>query len=159
MGELDRRFRARPGVLETYTVIGETSGRVAKGQGDVTKGSIYVRLTDLPERPFTPFVYLGDPESGIGKILNNAARAIGFGRLAYSQFDVMSLAREVLEDYPDLRAAVQDVSAFQGSGFRQVEIDFNLSGPDMDKLKEYSDQIAAWMKEQGYFVDVDTSLS
>jgi HAE1 family hydrophobic/amphiphilic exporter-1 len=82
MGELDRRFRALPGVLETYTVIGETSGRVAKGQGDVTKGSIYVRLTDLPDRPFTPFVYLGDPEYGIGRILNNAARAIGFGRMA-----------------------------------------------------------------------------
>lgn len=159
MGELDRRFRALPGVLETYTVIGETSGRVAKGQGDVTKGSIYVRLTDLPDRPFAPFIYFGDPEHGIGKILTKIARAVGFGRLAYSQFDVMIQAREVLEDYPDLRAAVQDVSAFQGSGFRQVEIDFNLSGPDMDKLKEYSDQIAAWMKEQGYFVDVDTSLS
>lgn len=159
MGEIERRFRRLPGVLETYTVIGETSARITKGQGDVTKGSVYVRLTDLADRPFIPFVYLGNPETGIGKILNQAARSVGFGRLSYSQFDIMAKAREVLEDYPDLRAAVQDVSAFQGSGFRQVEIDFNLRGPDMAKLGEYSAQIAGWMKEQGYFVDVDTSLS
>jgi len=159
MGEVERRFRRLPGVLETYTVIGETSARISKGQGDVTKGSVYVRLADLADRPFIPFVYLGNPEMGIGKILNQAARSVGFGRLSYSQFDVMAKAREVLEDYPDLRAAVQDVSAFQGSGFRQVEIDFNLRGPDMAKLGEYSAQIASWMKEQGYFVDVDTSLS
>lgn len=159
MGEVERRFRRLPGVLETYTVIGETSARISKGQGDVTKGSVYVRLADLADRPFIPFVYLGNPETGIGKILNQAARSVGFGRLSYSQFDVMAKAREVLEDYPDLRAAVQDVSAFQGSGFRQVEIDFNLRGPDMAKLGEYSAQIASWMKEQGYFVDVDTSLS
>lgn len=159
MGEVEGRFRRLPGVLETYTVIGETSARITKGQGDVTKGSVYVRLADLADRPFKPFVYLGNPEMGIGKILNQAARSVGFGRLSYSQFDVMAKAREVLEDYPDLRAAVQDVSAFQGSGFRQVEIDFNLRGPDMAKLGEYSAQIASWMKEQGYFVDVDTSLS
>ena len=159
MGEVERRFRRLPGVLETYTVIGETSARISKGQGDVTKGSVYVRLADLADRPFIPFVYLGNPETGIGKILNQAARSVGFGRLSYSQFDVMAKAREVLEDYPDLRAAVQDVSAFQGSGFRQVEIDFNLRGPDMAKLGDYSAQIASWMKEQGYFVDVDTSLS
>ena len=159
MGEVERRFRRLPGVLETYTVIGETSARISKGQGDVTKGSVYVRLADLADRPFIPFVYLGNPETGIGKIFNQAARSVGFGRLSYSQFDVMAKAREVLEDYPDLRAAVQDVSAFQGSGFRQVEIDFNLRGPDMAKLGDYSAQIASWMKEQGYFVDVDTSLS
>ncbi len=159
MGEIERRFRRLPGVLETYTVIGETSARITKGQGDVTKGSVYVRLVDLADRPFLPFVYLGNPESGIGKILNQAARSVGFGHLLYSQFDVMAKAREVLNDFPDLRTAVQDVSAFQGSGFRQVEIDFNLRGPDMAKLGEYSSQITSWMKEQGYFVDVDTSLS
>lgn len=33
MGEVERRFRRLPGVLETYTVIGETSARISKGQG------------------------------------------------------------------------------------------------------------------------------
>jgi HAE1 family hydrophobic/amphiphilic exporter-1 len=126
--ELEGRLQKLRGVTHTFTVIGDTSGRITRGQGDVTRGSIYVRLLDISQRDYT-------------------------------QFEVMADARQILTDYPDLRAAVQDVSAFQASGFRQVEIDFNLCGPDMAKLQEYSEEIMAWMKEQGFYVDVDTSLS
>src|SRR5262249_44136378 len=87
------------------------------------------------------------------------ARMIDLRQRSYTQFEVMNDARAIMRDYPDLRVAVQDVSAFQGTGFRQVMVDLNLRGPDMDKLQEYSRQITGWMKEQGYFVDVDTSLS
>ncbi len=126
--EIEGRLQRLRGVTHTFSIIGDTTGRVAKGQGDVTEGSIYVRLLALGQRDYT-------------------------------QFDVMNDARALLKDYPDLRAAVQDVSAFQGTGFRQVMIDLNLRGPDMEKLEKYSGQITAWMKQQGYFVDVDTSLS
>ncbi|MBX7104000.1 MAG: efflux RND transporter permease subunit [Gemmataceae bacterium] len=126
--EIDRRLRSLRGVTHTFIVIGDTTGRIAKGQGDVTAANIYVRLVDLSERDYT-------------------------------QFQVMAEARTLLADYPDLRAAVQDVSAFQSTGFRQVDIDLNVSGPDMDRLQVYSDRIARWMRQQGYFVDVDTSLS
>ncbi|MCE9528400.1 MAG: efflux RND transporter permease subunit [Planctomycetales bacterium] len=128
LGEIDSRLRTLRGVTHTFTIIGDTTGRVTKGQGDVTAASIYVRLVDLGERK-------------------------------YSQFDVMNDARAILVDYPDLRAAVQDVSAIQGGGFRQVMIDLNLRGPDMKKLQEYSEQIATWMRSDAVFVDVDTSLS
>jgi len=126
--EIDRRLRKLRGVTNTFVTIGDTTGRVTRGQGEVTKASIYCRLTDLGEREFT-------------------------------QFQVMTDARGILTDYPDLRAAVQDVAAISGSGFRQVMIDLNLRGPDMEKLKEYSDKIAGWMKERKFYVDVDTSLS
>jgi HAE1 family hydrophobic/amphiphilic exporter-1 len=126
--EIEGRLRQLRGVTHTFAIVGDTTGRVTKGQGDVTQGSIYVRLLDLGERD-------------------------------YSQFEVMNDARVLMKDYPDLRVAVQDVSAFQGTGFRQVMIDLNLRGPDMDRLQKYSEQITGWMKQQGYFVDVDTSLS
>lgn len=126
--EIEARVRKLRGVTQTFATIGDTSGRVTKGQGDVTKATIYVGLIDLTKRDF-------------------------------SQFNVMDDARKILEDYPDLRAAVQEVSAFQGTGVRQVEIDLNLRGPDMVKLQEYSDAIANWMRQQGHYVDVDTSLS
>jgi HAE1 family hydrophobic/amphiphilic exporter-1 len=128
LSEIDKRLRALKGVTHTFIVIGDTTGRVTKGQGDVTTASIYVRLVDLREREYT-------------------------------QFAVMDEARDIMADYPDLRSAVQDVSAISGGGFRQVEIDLNLRGPDMEKLQEYSGQIARWMRDQGYYVDVDTSLS
>lgn len=53
--EIERRLHALRGVTHSYSVIGDTSGRIAKGQGDVTKGTIYVRLIDLKERPYTQF--------------------------------------------------------------------------------------------------------
>ncbi|HUY89371.1 MAG TPA: efflux RND transporter permease subunit [Pirellulales bacterium] len=126
--EIERRLEKLRGVTHAFTIIGDTTGRITKGQGDVTTGTIYCRLVDLGQRDYT-------------------------------QFDVMNEARKILADYPDLRVAVQDVSAFQGTGFRQVMIDLNLRGPDMDKLQEYSAEIASWMKAEGHFVDVDTSLS
>jgi HAE1 family hydrophobic/amphiphilic exporter-1 len=126
--EIEGRLRHLRGVTHTFVTIGDTTGRIAKGQGDVTRGTIYARLVDLRERQYT-------------------------------QFDVMKDARAILEDYPDLRVAVQDVAAITAEGFRQVEVDLNLSGPDMDKLQEYSSAIAKWMRERGGYVDVDTSLS
>ncbi|MGQ0636148.1 MAG: efflux RND transporter permease subunit [Planctomycetaceae bacterium] len=126
--EIEHRLRGLRGVTHTFTTIGDTTGRVAKGQGEVTTAKIYARLVDLRERD-------------------------------YSQFDVMAAARDIMLDYPDLRAAVQDVQAFQGTGFRQVMVDLNLRGPDMERLQLYSDQIVGWMRERSHYVDVDTSLS
>lgn len=126
--EIEGRLKELRGVRHVFTIIGDTTGRVAKGQGDVTEAQIYCRLPDLDERD-------------------------------YSQFDVMQDARRLLRDYPDLRVAVQEVQAFQTTGFRQVDIDLNLVGPDLVTLKELSDRITAWMESTGRFVDVDTSLS
>jgi HAE1 family hydrophobic/amphiphilic exporter-1 len=126
--EIEQRVRQLRGVTHTFTVIGDTTGRVTRGQGDVTQAVIYARLKPLGTRDFT-------------------------------QFQIQDDARRFMADYPDIRSSVQDVAAFQATGFRQVLVDLNLRGPDMDKLQTYSEQIAAWMKEQGYFVDVDTSLS
>jgi HAE1 family hydrophobic/amphiphilic exporter-1 len=126
--EIEARLQQLRGVTHTFTVIGDTSGRVARGQGDVTQATIYARLVDLGDRK-------------------------------YSQFDVQNEARQIMADYPDIRAAVQDVAVITASGFRQVMVDLNLRGPDMEKLQEYSDRIAGWMRQQGHYVDVDTSLS
>ena len=128
LGDVERRLRGVRGVEKTFTIIGDTSGRTARGQGEVTRASIYCRLVDLDRRD-------------------------------YSQFDSMQEARAILVDYPDLRAAVQDVAAISASGFRQVMIDLNLRGPDMDRLQEYSRRITDWMRAHGSYVDVDTSLS
>jgi HAE1 family hydrophobic/amphiphilic exporter-1 len=126
--ELEGRLAKLRGVTHVFTVIGDTTGRIAKGQGDVTEANIYCRLVDLRERDYT-------------------------------QFEVMDDARKLMADYPELRNAVQDVQAFQSTGFRQVDIDLNLVGPDLEVLQKYANQVADWMRRSGDFVDVDTSLS
>lgn len=64
-----------------------------------------------------------------------------------------------MEDYPDLRVAVQEAAVITAEGFRQVDVDLNLCGPDIEKLQIYSAEITQWMRGQGGFVDIDTSLS
>ncbi len=126
--QIEQRLGQLRGVTHVFTIIGDTTGRVAKGQGDVTEARVYCRLVDLAQRD-------------------------------YSQFDIMADARALMADYPDLRVAVQEVQAFQSTGFRQVDIDLNLVGPDLNRLQAYADQIAGWMRQQGTYVDVDTSSS
>lgn len=126
--EIEGRLKQLRGVTHIFTIIGDTTGRVAKGQGDVTEARVYCRLVDLAERE-------------------------------YSQFDVMVDARDLMSEYVDLRVAVQEVAAFQATGFRQVDVDLNLVGPDLVELQKYADKIIAWMATRGHYVDVDTSLS
>jgi HAE1 family hydrophobic/amphiphilic exporter-1 len=126
--EIEQRLSQLPGIQAMYSVVGDTSGRIGKGEGDVTRATVYCRMLDLEERD-------------------------------YSQFVTMNQAREMLTEFPDIVAAVQDVSPFQTTGFRQVLIDLSLSGPDINELGRISESITGWMKEQGYYVDIDTSLS
>jgi HAE1 family hydrophobic/amphiphilic exporter-1 len=127
-GELEERLRRLPGTAHIFTTIGEvSSGRVVKGQGDVTRGTIYVRMKELGDRDYT-------------------------------QFAIQQQARDMLNDYPDLRASVNDVSPFQG-GRRPQQFQVNLAGPDLKRLAVYADELIARLKERPGLVDLDTTLS
>jgi len=53
--EIEARLRTLPGVQRIFTTVGDTDGRSAKGQGDVTRGSFYVRMQEIEDRDFTQF--------------------------------------------------------------------------------------------------------
>ncbi len=123
-------------VLDSLVTIGETSGRVGKGEGNVTAAVIYCRLPEL---------------GGFWSTLLGTSRQ-------WSQFQAMASARKILADYPDLRGGVQTLSGI-GSGGRRSELSFNLLGPDLAKLTDYAGKIVARMNETPGLVDVDTTLS
>ena len=126
--ELEGRLKTLPGTAHLFTTIGENAGgRSIKGQGDVTRATIYVRMTDLEAREET-------------------------------QFAVQQRAREVLTDYPDLRASVNDVSQFQG-GRRPQIFQVNMAGPSLDKLAEYSARLVDRLRAGGGLADLDTTLA
>jgi HAE1 family hydrophobic/amphiphilic exporter-1 len=128
IGELERRLSKLPSVQHYFTTIGENNGNAGKGQGDVTRGSIYLRMKEIDERIF-------------------------------SQFDLMRHAREILQDYPDLRCAVSDVQAIQASGQDSRIFQVSLLGPDLQKLEEYSNAIKTSLRKVPGLVDVDSTLS
>jgi hydrophobic/amphiphilic exporter-1 (mainly G- bacteria), HAE1 family len=98
------------------------------GQAQVNSGYIYVKLKSIEERD-------------------------------ESQDDLMVKARAILKKYPpELRPSVQQVAAFSGGGFRNADVQYIISGPDLKKLTEYSDALLEKMKTIPDAVDPDTTL-
>ncbi len=126
--EIENRVARLPGILHRFTVIGENNNSAGKGQGDVTRGSIYFRMKELEDREYT-------------------------------QSDIMERARAILKEYPDLRAAVNDVSAIQAVGQDSRIFQLLLSGPELEKLASYSDSVLKELRHIPGLSDVDTTLS
>jgi HAE1 family hydrophobic/amphiphilic exporter-1 len=55
IAEIEERLTRLPGVVHCFSAIGENNGTAGKGQGDVTRGSIYLRLKELEQRGYTQF--------------------------------------------------------------------------------------------------------
>ena len=51
--ELEAKLAKVRGVTGVFTTVGETSGRISKGQGDVTRVTIYCRMVDLRDRNYS----------------------------------------------------------------------------------------------------------
>jgi len=63
-----------------------------------------------------------------------------------------------LKEMPQLRTSVNPVAAISGGGQRNSDISFVVSGPDLDKLTKYSDNLLAKLKTLPDVVDVDSTL-
>ncbi|MBK6722594.1 MAG: efflux RND transporter permease subunit [Acidobacteria bacterium] len=110
--------------------VTDTLATVGGGQQQVVNaGTIYVKLSDIKDR-------------------------------AKSQEILMADARDMIAAKfpPELRTGVQQVQAFSGGGFRNANVQFMISGPDLKKLEEYSAKIIAKMKTIPDAVDVDSTL-
>ncbi len=77
----------------------------------------------------------------------------------FSQFDVMSDARKMLLRFAGVRGAVTFLSPFGSGGRGQSQLEFNIRGPDMNRLGEYAQQIMDKMRRVPGLTDIDTSLS
>jgi hydrophobic/amphiphilic exporter-1 (mainly G- bacteria), HAE1 family len=74
-----------------------------------------------------------------------------------SQDELIAKAREILTHYPkDLRTSVGQ--AADGPGGGQADVQFTLTGPDLDKLNVYSQALLTKLKQIPNVADADTSL-
>lgn len=139
--QIEQRLRAlrigkEVAVVDSLITIGNTSGRLGKGEGDVTVATIYCRLPELG--------------GWWDKITGKTRR--------WPQFQVMGMARKILAQFPDVRSSVQLISNI-GSGGRNSDLQFNLVGPDLQKLTGYAEQIIASLRTTSGLVDVDMTLA
>ena len=78
------------------------------------------------------------------------------------QFTVMNQVRDtVLPTFAaaQLRTGVRPVATIGGGGNQNADIQFTISGPDLNKLQQYADSVAAAARKMPGVVDVDTSLN
>jgi HAE1 family hydrophobic/amphiphilic exporter-1 len=112
-----------------YQGIARMLATIGEAAGSASsEGQIYVAMTDLKER-------------------------------MVSQFAVMSQVREMLRKrFPELITSVSVVPLLSGGGFKQVDLNLSLQGPDLDKLRAYSDEILKEIRSIPGVVDLDSSL-
>jgi HAE1 family hydrophobic/amphiphilic exporter-1 len=74
-----------------------------------------------------------------------------------TQDQLIAKAREILTRYPkDLRSSVGQ--AANGPGGGQADVQFTLTGPDLDKLNAYSQALLVKLKQIPKVADADSSL-
>jgi HAE1 family hydrophobic/amphiphilic exporter-1 len=118
-------IRKMPGVTDTLVTIGGGQQQV------VNSGAIYVKLSDIHDRPKSQEMMMADAREVLKKPEFNPEQ---------------------------LRTAVQAVAAFTGGGFRNANVQYLIGGPDLKKLEEYSAKLLEKMKTIPDAVDVDSTL-
>lgn len=125
--EIESRLTQLPGVVHRFTSIGQSG--TAKGQGDVTRGSIYLRLVELDQRQFSQF-----------DLMKRARMILAeYPDLRTSVSDVSALGG----------GPNGDNRIFQ----------ISLQGPETERLAEYAELLRKKLEQLSGLVDIDSTLS
>jgi hydrophobic/amphiphilic exporter-1 (mainly G- bacteria), HAE1 family len=100
--------------------------------------------------------------SGGQQVVNNGSifiRLVPHAARDLSQAQLIVRAREIVSRFPDdLTISVQPVAAISGGGMRNAAVQYAISGPDLDRLDEYTSALLETMKSDPNLVDVDRSF-
>ena len=109
-------------------------------------------------------VTIGSGQQQIVNLANIYIKLAPIEERSISQQDLMLRARnevvgKYLKENPDkLRTSVNPVAAISGGGQRNADINFVVSGPDLDKLTMYAGNLLAKLKTLPDVVDADSTL-
>jgi HAE1 family hydrophobic/amphiphilic exporter-1 len=137
---VEPNVRAAPGVVH---VLSNVSGS-ARG---TSAASMYVRLEDIESRTFSWKRLWHATLDG-----NPMAAFQG----NFNQRDKMREVRNIIAEYPELRASVRNLTSFRQGA--PVDIDFAITGPRLDVLAEYTQKLSAEVSKLPGLVDVDYTL-
>lgn len=129
------------GIEKVVTTVG--SG----GYGDINRAAFYIRLIDSESRTFS-----------LGRLFAATLRGDPSGafRGNFTQRQKMVDVRRRLNEIGDLQVSVRNLTSLrQGSG---SDVDFSITGPNMDLLMEFSDQLLAKSKLAPQLADAYSTL-
>jgi HAE1 family hydrophobic/amphiphilic exporter-1 len=132
--EIEQRLWKLPGTVHVFTTVGETAGtRRVKGQGDVTKGTIYVRIKELHERKETQFAIqrqareLAEIYPDLRLTVNDVSAFQGSGRAQIFQINLAGPELPQLAKYADeLKDELK-----QAGGLSDLDTTLSLRKPEV----------------------------
>ncbi|WP_164103895.1 efflux RND transporter permease subunit [Candidatus Laterigemmans baculatus] len=129
------------GIRTVLTTVG------ARAWGSVNSAEMYIRLVDASERTFSfDRLFAGLLEGDPGAAF----------RGNYSQREKMAEIRKRLNSIADLQISVRNLTSLRQGA--PVDIDYAITGPDLDRLLEFSDALREKAKTIPGIVDVYSTL-
>lgn len=99
--------------------------------------------------------------STVGESVTRASIIVklqAYERRTITQQEVMELAREKVKAFKQLRVSVDNILPISGSGVQNVDIAYNLRGPDLHVLQDLTDKLKTRVRELPGIVDVDSTF-
>ncbi len=130
------------------------------GQTEVIATRIGREVKRIPGVAYT-VVLVGNDDRRTANLASVFVKLTDIRTRQASQFEIMDQVRKtVLPKFATegLRTSVSQVAAISGGGVSNKEIGFFISGPDLQKLAEYSRRLTAALSKVPGVVDIDTSL-
>lgn len=138
---VEARLQRIDGIQTALTTLGTRSG------GDINRAGIYVKLVDAQERTFSISRFCKN-------LLAGTPGQTWEGN--YTQREKMSEVREALNQIPDVKVSVRNLTSLRQGA--PVDIDMAITGPDPEKLLEFSGKLKKRAEEIPGIVDVYSTL-
>ncbi len=97
----------------------------------------------------------------VGESVTRASIIVKLGAYehrAITQQQVMALARDKVKAYKHLRVSVDNILPVSGGGVQNVDISYNLRGPELATLQKYADTLKGQVRNLPGLVDVDSTF-
>lgn len=142
MQSIESDLRAMP---EIRTVLATAGGGFI---GGVNQGNIYVAIAPHEER-----------YASFGRFFKNlfAGRLMDTFKGNYTQNDVMMKIRQTMRKYRDVSVSVRGFPSFNIGG-GNFDIDFSVTGPDLERLASYTEQLRERGSKIKGVANLDTTL-
>jgi len=75
-----------------------------------------------------------------------------------TQQQVMAMAREKVKAFKQLRVSVDNILPVSGGGVQNVDISYNLRGPELAELQKYANELKTRVRTMPGIVDVDSTF-
>jgi HAE1 family hydrophobic/amphiphilic exporter-1 len=124
---------------------------------DAVVRQIETRLRTIPELRHL-FTTVGDTNGDDRvTVAQVVAKIAPLNERTRSQEEIMARARAMLSDFPALRISVDAIKPWEQGGYRDVDVEYDLRGPNLEVLKTYADRLRAQLEKLPGVVDLDSS--